>query len=88
MTFAFFLRAQQLRQTEEDERDENGVFEIANGGEREEDEREELEKDIGDLETRSGFGERKTEESDFGEFGWIKDGEGKRLELWRLPEGM
>jgi hypothetical protein len=49
---------------------------------------EELEKDIGDLETRSGFGERKTEESDFWEFGWIKDGEGKRLELWRLPEGM
>lgn len=27
----------------------------------------------------------KTEESEFGKFGWIKDGEGNRIELWQPP---
>jgi hypothetical protein len=26
------------------------------------------------------------EESEFGKFGWIKDGEGNRLELWEPPD--
>lgn len=30
----------------------------------------------------------KTEESEFGKFGWIKDGEGNRVELWEPPKGM
>ncbi len=30
----------------------------------------------------------KTEESEFGKFGWIKDGEGNRVELWQPPKGM
>jgi hypothetical protein len=28
-----------------------------------------------------------TEESDFGKFGWIKDGEVNRIELWQPPRG-
>ncbi len=28
----------------------------------------------------------KTEESEFGKFGWIKDGEGNRVELWEPPK--
>ena len=27
----------------------------------------------------------KTDESEFGKFGWIKDGEGNRIELWEPP---
>lgn len=30
----------------------------------------------------------KTDESEFGKFGWIKDGEGNRIELWQPPKGM
>ncbi len=30
----------------------------------------------------------KTESSEFGKFGWIKDGEGNRIELWQPPKGM
>jgi predicted enzyme related to lactoylglutathione lyase len=30
----------------------------------------------------------KTEESDFGKFGWVIDPEGTRVELWEPPEGM
>ena len=30
----------------------------------------------------------KTEKSEFGHFGWIKDGEGNRVELWQPPKGM
>ncbi|MFZ9681844.1 MAG: VOC family protein [Cephaloticoccus sp.] len=29
----------------------------------------------------------KIEESEFGKFGWIKDGEGNRVELWQPPKG-
>ncbi len=29
----------------------------------------------------------KMEESEFGKFGWIKDGEGNRIELWEPPRG-
>lgn len=29
----------------------------------------------------------KTEESEFGKFGWIKAGEGNRIELWEPPKG-
>ena len=29
----------------------------------------------------------KTEESEFGKFAWIKDGEGNRIELWEPPKG-
>jgi len=28
----------------------------------------------------------KTEDSPFGKFGWIKDGEGRRIELWEPPQ--
>jgi len=28
------------------------------------------------------------EKSDFGQFAWIKDGEGNRIELWQPPQGM
>lgn len=28
------------------------------------------------------------ETSEFGKFGWIKDGEGNRIELWEPPKGM
>ncbi|MBS0633374.1 MAG: VOC family protein [Verrucomicrobia bacterium] len=28
------------------------------------------------------------EASDFGQFAWIKDGEGNRIELWQPPKGM
>ncbi|MFZ5495912.1 MAG: VOC family protein [Verrucomicrobiota bacterium] len=28
------------------------------------------------------------EQSDFGQFAWIKDGEGNRIELWQPPKGM
>lgn len=28
------------------------------------------------------------EKSEFGEFAWIKDGEGNRIELWQPPKGM
>lgn len=27
------------------------------------------------------------EESEFGQFAWIKDGEGNRIELWQPPKG-
>lgn len=27
------------------------------------------------------------EDSEFGKFGWIKDGEGNRIELWQPPKG-
>jgi hypothetical protein len=30
----------------------------------------------------------KTEESEFGKFGWARDGEGNRIELWEPPKGM
>jgi hypothetical protein len=30
----------------------------------------------------------KTEQSEFGKFGWVKDGEGNRIELWEPPKGM
>lgn len=29
----------------------------------------------------------KTEESEYGKFAWIKDGEGNRIELWQPPKG-
>lgn len=29
----------------------------------------------------------KTEESEYGKFGWIRDGEGNRIELWQPPKG-
>lgn len=31
--------------------------------------------------------DEKTEESEFGKFGWIMDPEGNRIELWEPPEG-
>lgn len=30
----------------------------------------------------------KTQESEYGKFGWIRDGEGNRIELWEPPKGM
>jgi predicted enzyme related to lactoylglutathione lyase len=30
----------------------------------------------------------KTDESDFGKFGWVIDPEGNKVELWQPPEGM
>jgi predicted enzyme related to lactoylglutathione lyase len=29
----------------------------------------------------------KTDESDFGKFGWVMDPEGNKVELWEPPEG-
>jgi hypothetical protein len=29
----------------------------------------------------------KTQESEYGKFGWVKDGEGNRIELWEPPKG-
>jgi predicted enzyme related to lactoylglutathione lyase len=29
----------------------------------------------------------KTEESEFGKFGWVMDPEGNKVELWQPPEG-
>lgn len=31
--------------------------------------------------------DEKTEESEFGKFGWVIDPEGNKLELWQPPEG-
>jgi predicted enzyme related to lactoylglutathione lyase len=30
----------------------------------------------------------KTEDSEFGKFGWVMDPEGNKVELWQPPEGM
>lgn len=30
----------------------------------------------------------RTEESEFGKFGWVLDPEGNKIELWQPPEGM
>lgn len=30
----------------------------------------------------------KVQDTEFGKFGWIKDGEGTRIELWEPPKGM
>jgi hypothetical protein len=29
----------------------------------------------------------KVEESDFGKFGWVRDPEGNKVELWQPPDG-
>ncbi len=29
----------------------------------------------------------KTEESEYGKFGWVMDPEGNKVELWQAPEG-
>ncbi|MEO7724814.1 MAG: bleomycin resistance protein [Chthoniobacterales bacterium] len=31
--------------------------------------------------------DEKSEESEFGKFGWVMDGEGNRVELWEPPAG-
>jgi predicted enzyme related to lactoylglutathione lyase len=31
--------------------------------------------------------DEKTDESEFGKFGWVMDPEGNRIELWQPPEG-
>ena len=44
-----------------------------------------LKKVLAQLKREGVWVDPKTEESEFGKFGWIKDGEGNRLELWEPP---
>jgi predicted enzyme related to lactoylglutathione lyase len=44
-----------------------------------------LKKVLGQLKREGVWVDPRTEESEFGNFGWIKDGEGNRLELWEPP---
>ena len=41
---------------------------------------------LADLESASVWIDPKREESAYGKFGWIKDPEGNRIELWQPPE--
>ena len=47
-----------------------------------------LKKLLAQLKAEGVWVDPKTEESDFGKFGCIKDGEGNRIELWQPPKGM
>ena len=40
---------------------------------------------VADLKREGVWVDAKTESSEFGKFGWIKDGEGNRIELWQPP---
>jgi hypothetical protein len=48
--------------------------------------RRQSEKDAGTVEKGRRLVDRKTEDSEFGKFGWIKDSEGNRIELWEPPK--
>jgi len=45
-----------------------------------------LKKMLAQLKREGVWVDPKTEESEFGKFGWIKDGEGNRVELWEPPK--
>ncbi len=47
-----------------------------------------LKKVLAQLKKEGVWVDPKTEDSEFGKFGWIKDGEGNRIELWEPPKGM
>jgi predicted enzyme related to lactoylglutathione lyase len=42
---------------------------------------------LGDLRAEGCAVDDRTEESEFGKFGWVMDPEGNRLELWEPPPG-
>lgn len=44
-----------------------------------------LKKVLAQLKREGVWVDPKSEESEFGNFGWIKDGEGNRIELWEPP---
>ncbi len=45
-----------------------------------------LKKMLAQLKKQRVWVDSKIEESEFGKFGWIKDGEGNRIELWEPPK--
>ena len=45
-----------------------------------------LKKMLTQLKKQRVWVDSKVEESEFGKFGWIKDGEGNRIELWEPPK--
>jgi predicted enzyme related to lactoylglutathione lyase len=42
---------------------------------------------LADLRAEGCVVDDKTEESEYGKFGWVMDPEGNRLELWEPPAG-
>jgi hypothetical protein len=42
---------------------------------------------LGELRAEGCKVDDKVEESEFGKFGWVRDPEGNRLELWEPPPG-
>jgi catechol 2,3-dioxygenase-like lactoylglutathione lyase family enzyme len=46
-----------------------------------------LKKLLAELKAEGVWVDPKSEESEFGKFGWIKDNEGNRIELWQPPKG-
>jgi catechol 2,3-dioxygenase-like lactoylglutathione lyase family enzyme len=46
-----------------------------------------LKRVLADLKKEGVWVDPHTEESEYGKFGWIKDGEGNRIELWQPPRG-
>ena len=46
-----------------------------------------LKKVLAQLKKEGVWVDPKTDASEFGKFGWIKDGEGNRIELWEPPKG-
>lgn len=45
-----------------------------------------LKKMLAQLKKEGVWVDPKTQESEYGKFGWIKDGEGNRIELWEPPK--
>ena len=45
-----------------------------------------LKKMLAQLKKEGVWIDPKTQESEYGKFGWIKDGEGNRIELWKPPK--
>lgn len=48
---------------------------------------EDLDAPLAQLRAEGCEGEAKVEESELGNFGWVMDPEGNRIELWQPPEG-
>ena len=46
-----------------------------------------LKKVLAQLKKEGVWVDPKPQDSEFGKFGWIKDGEGNRIELWQPPKG-
>jgi predicted enzyme related to lactoylglutathione lyase len=47
-----------------------------------------LKKTLAALKKEGVWVDPKTESSEYGKFGWIRDGEGNRIELWQPQKGM